>query len=238
MMDLVHSHNLPRLLDLQKERKWNQKEGMQVSDRVGKRVGILGYGSIGRQGEFAHFFRRNLPSEELSPGNREPRHSPASSHYARTFGSRNRYLNIPKIMPSYTPPTPEIDQIEAKRTREPAFGVAQCRSCRSMNPSKRLACNPRNPSPTPPWLPHQSHVPGKRMSCLLRKPSNATPAIRRPSSFFIASRMELRGDDTLTTTCSRSRGKGNGHGRHRLHGLTPQNSRVQERQRLHCAWHR
>lgn len=51
MMDLVHSHNLPRLYDLQKEKRWNQKEGMEVSDRVGKRVGILGYGSIGRQGE-------------------------------------------------------------------------------------------------------------------------------------------------------------------------------------------
>jgi len=55
MMDLVHSHNLPRLLDLQKEKKWNQKEGMEVSDRVGKRVGILGYGSIGRQGECTGF---------------------------------------------------------------------------------------------------------------------------------------------------------------------------------------
>tara|TARA_R110002003_G_scaffold234_5_gene16936 strand:- start:23219 stop:23410 length:192 start_codon:yes stop_codon:yes gene_type:complete len=51
MMDLVHSHNLPKLYDLQKEKRWAQKEGMRVSDRVGKRVGILGYGSIGRQGE-------------------------------------------------------------------------------------------------------------------------------------------------------------------------------------------
>ena len=51
MMDLVHSHNFPQLYDLQKEKKWAQKEGMDVSDRVGKRVGILGYGSIGRQGE-------------------------------------------------------------------------------------------------------------------------------------------------------------------------------------------
>ncbi|KAF3033603.1 hypothetical protein E8E11_002981 [Didymella keratinophila] len=49
MMDLVHSHNYTKLYDLQKERTWNQREGMNVSDRVGKRVGILGYGSIGRQ---------------------------------------------------------------------------------------------------------------------------------------------------------------------------------------------
>jgi len=58
MMDLVHSHNFPRLYDLQKEKKWAQKEGMDVSDRVGKRVGILGYGSIGRQGEFDPFSNR------------------------------------------------------------------------------------------------------------------------------------------------------------------------------------
>jgi phosphoglycerate dehydrogenase-like enzyme len=51
MMDLVHSHRFPRLYDLQKEKTWSQKEGMNVSDRVGKRVGVLGYGSIGRQGK-------------------------------------------------------------------------------------------------------------------------------------------------------------------------------------------
>jgi phosphoglycerate dehydrogenase-like enzyme len=62
MMDLVHSHRLPRLLDLQKEKKWNQKEGMEVSDRVGKRVGILGYGSIGRQSECAHLLHCILPA--------------------------------------------------------------------------------------------------------------------------------------------------------------------------------
>ncbi|KAH7408461.1 hypothetical protein DE146DRAFT_605802 [Phaeosphaeria sp. MPI-PUGE-AT-0046c] len=49
MMDLVHSHQFPKLYDLQKQKIWKQKEGMEVSDRVGKRVGILGYGSIGRQ---------------------------------------------------------------------------------------------------------------------------------------------------------------------------------------------
>ncbi|KAH8732823.1 hypothetical protein GQ44DRAFT_696492 [Phaeosphaeriaceae sp. PMI808] len=49
MMDLVHSHNLPEMYDLQKKQTWKQKVGMNVSDRVGKRVGILGYGSIGRQ---------------------------------------------------------------------------------------------------------------------------------------------------------------------------------------------
>jgi phosphoglycerate dehydrogenase-like enzyme len=50
MMDLVHNHSFPKLYDLQKEKTWKQNAGMKVSDRVGKRVGILGYGSIGRQG--------------------------------------------------------------------------------------------------------------------------------------------------------------------------------------------
>lgn len=49
MMDLVHSHQFPKLYDLQKDKTWNQRAGSDVSDRVGKRVGILGYGSIGRQ---------------------------------------------------------------------------------------------------------------------------------------------------------------------------------------------
>lgn len=55
MMDLVHSHRFPKLYDLQKKKEWRQKVGLQVSDRVGKRVGILGYGSIGRQGKFRSF---------------------------------------------------------------------------------------------------------------------------------------------------------------------------------------
>jgi hypothetical protein len=59
MMDLVHSHSFPLLYDLQKEKTWRQRAGMNVSDRVGKRVGILGYGSIGRQGVFDFIlFRR------------------------------------------------------------------------------------------------------------------------------------------------------------------------------------
>ncbi|KAF1944143.1 hypothetical protein EJ02DRAFT_432696 [Clathrospora elynae] len=49
MMDLVHSHGYTKLYDAQKRKEWDQKMGMTVSDRVGKRVGILGYGSIGRQ---------------------------------------------------------------------------------------------------------------------------------------------------------------------------------------------
>ncbi|KAK6843812.1 D-isomer specific 2-hydroxyacid dehydrogenase [Apiospora arundinis] len=47
---LALNHQLPHFLDLQKEGKWKQtwpNEGMQ--DGVKQRVGILGYGSIGRQ---------------------------------------------------------------------------------------------------------------------------------------------------------------------------------------------
>jgi phosphoglycerate dehydrogenase-like enzyme len=56
MMDLVHSHSYTKLYDNQKKKVWDQKAGMNVSDRVGKRVGVLGYGSIGRQGMSNTFF--------------------------------------------------------------------------------------------------------------------------------------------------------------------------------------
>jgi phosphoglycerate dehydrogenase-like enzyme len=49
-MNLVHSHSYTKLYDNQKKKVWDQKVGNSVSDRVGKRVGVLGYGSIGRQG--------------------------------------------------------------------------------------------------------------------------------------------------------------------------------------------
>jgi phosphoglycerate dehydrogenase-like enzyme len=51
MMDLVHHHKYIPLYEQQREKKWLQKTGMGTVDRVGRRVGILGYGSIGRQGE-------------------------------------------------------------------------------------------------------------------------------------------------------------------------------------------
>lgn len=50
MMDLVHSHNYVNLYEQQRRKEWNQRTGMSVRDNVGRRVGILGYGSIGRQG--------------------------------------------------------------------------------------------------------------------------------------------------------------------------------------------
>lgn len=53
MTALVHSHKYKQLYDLQKQRKWG-KSGVEddyhnVRDMVGLRLGVLGYGSIGRQ---------------------------------------------------------------------------------------------------------------------------------------------------------------------------------------------
>ena len=55
MTALVHSHKYNKLYELQKKHHWG-KEGVEdefrsVRDKVGQRLGVLGYGSIGRQGE-------------------------------------------------------------------------------------------------------------------------------------------------------------------------------------------
>ncbi|GIZ43857.1 hypothetical protein CKM354_000707000 [Cercospora kikuchii] len=48
---LVHSHSYNQLYELQKSRVWGSKgaEYNNVRDWVGRRIGVLGYGSIGRQ---------------------------------------------------------------------------------------------------------------------------------------------------------------------------------------------
>ena len=48
---LVQTHGLRKFYDLQKEHRWGGGSGYKdtVRDRVGLRVGVLGYGSIGRQ---------------------------------------------------------------------------------------------------------------------------------------------------------------------------------------------
>lgn len=50
MMDLIHKHNYIELYELQQKKEWSQPAGMKATDAVGRRVGVLGYGSIGRQG--------------------------------------------------------------------------------------------------------------------------------------------------------------------------------------------
>ncbi|KAF2186911.1 hypothetical protein K469DRAFT_705439 [Zopfia rhizophila CBS 207.26] len=49
MMNLVHSHKYIYLYELQNKKEWEGITGRAVRDKVGQRVGILGYGSIGRQ---------------------------------------------------------------------------------------------------------------------------------------------------------------------------------------------
>lgn len=51
MTQLAHSHRLKLLMQWQKDREWGNHEKVgTVHDMVGQRIGILGYGSIGRQG--------------------------------------------------------------------------------------------------------------------------------------------------------------------------------------------
>jgi phosphoglycerate dehydrogenase-like enzyme len=76
MMDLVHSHSYTKLYDNQKKKHWDQRVGMNVSDRVGKRVGVLGYGSIGRQvGRVAKAMGMDVIAYTASP-----RKTPESKH--------------------------------------------------------------------------------------------------------------------------------------------------------------
>jgi phosphoglycerate dehydrogenase-like enzyme len=49
MTHLVHTHKYNLLYEAQKERKWAEGGPFSVRDSVGMRVGVLGYGSIGRQ---------------------------------------------------------------------------------------------------------------------------------------------------------------------------------------------
>ncbi|CAI6272309.1 unnamed protein product [Periconia digitata] len=49
MMYLVHNHKYVALYEQQKQKLWKPETGKDVTDSPGKTVGILGYGSIGRQ---------------------------------------------------------------------------------------------------------------------------------------------------------------------------------------------
>ncbi|KAF1812144.1 2-hydroxyacid dehydrogenase [Eremomyces bilateralis CBS 781.70] len=49
---LAHNHLLPRMYEFQKKHLWERERTMEfhrVRDLVGQRIGVLGYGSIGRQ---------------------------------------------------------------------------------------------------------------------------------------------------------------------------------------------
>lgn len=52
MTDLIHNHKYIDLYKKQQRREWrNAGDPISGKDNVGRTVGILGYGSIGRQGE-------------------------------------------------------------------------------------------------------------------------------------------------------------------------------------------
>jgi hypothetical protein len=70
MTHLIHSHNYLTLYEAQKKKEWVQSKGMNVQDRVGRRVGILGYGSIGRQGNCNHISLFQSPFRSLYTSNR------------------------------------------------------------------------------------------------------------------------------------------------------------------------
>ncbi len=67
MMDLVHSHKFTSLWEQQKRKEWKFDLNKMVSDRVGKRVGVFGYGSIGRQGEstFSLYYQYEITTSFL-----------------------------------------------------------------------------------------------------------------------------------------------------------------------------
>src|ERR1700761_6913075 len=49
---LVHSHSYNQLYESQKQHEWKRPDdGMSLKDLAGQKLGVLGYGSIGRQGE-------------------------------------------------------------------------------------------------------------------------------------------------------------------------------------------
>ncbi|KXL46053.1 hypothetical protein M433DRAFT_66173 [Acidomyces richmondensis BFW] len=71
MTALVQSHHYNKLHDLQKEHKWGSKdmsEYRNVKDNVGRTLGVLGYGSIGRQvGRVAQAMGMNVVAYTATP---------------------------------------------------------------------------------------------------------------------------------------------------------------------------
>jgi phosphoglycerate dehydrogenase-like enzyme len=47
---LILNHSYNPLREAQKRHAWDRRAAFQVRDLVGQRVGVLGYGAIGRQG--------------------------------------------------------------------------------------------------------------------------------------------------------------------------------------------
>ncbi|KAF2271945.1 NAD(P)-binding protein [Westerdykella ornata] len=68
MMDLIHSHKYLDFYEAQQRCEWSQARGMKIRDKVGKTVGVLGYGSIGRQvARLAHALSSTVIAYTASP---------------------------------------------------------------------------------------------------------------------------------------------------------------------------
>ena len=68
---LVASRQYARLYEAQKEHRWDDKGPyiLRSHDQAGKKVGILGYGSIGRQSMYPQTTIFRLPSRSDSSAN-------------------------------------------------------------------------------------------------------------------------------------------------------------------------
>jgi hypothetical protein len=193
MMDLVHSHKYPRLYDLQKEKKWAQKEGMEVSDRVGKRAGILGYGSIGRQGEFAYLppytpFGSFL-QDRTPPTRHINRVVPAAwmQHRLAPKYQRpgSRWSNIPHAMPSNIAESPIAVMFRSHQLLTPGLNRRAMLFGMFLDPSERLM-QLTGILHTPPWWSCHLHVTDNRFSFLSQHASDAGRNDSRPSYSFVA----------------------------------------------------
>jgi phosphoglycerate dehydrogenase-like enzyme len=49
---LVQGHRYNAMYDAQKEHKWTREVAQGTRDLIGQRIGVLGYGAIGRQGKW------------------------------------------------------------------------------------------------------------------------------------------------------------------------------------------
>lgn len=66
-------HHIPQLLELQRERKWLQQNTLVPEELDGKTIGIVGYGSIGRQvGRLARAFGMRVIAMQNSSDHHDP----------------------------------------------------------------------------------------------------------------------------------------------------------------------
>lgn len=101
-MDLVNSHKFLPLYEAQKRKEWDQAKGMAgVRDAVGKRVGVLGYGSIGRQGKSSFRCINYMPGVSMHDhAVRAGSIVPSMLHRCRKHDTRKTCSTCPSSRPS------------------------------------------------------------------------------------------------------------------------------------------